>query len=339
MHEHEKRVLAKHLVENGLGKAATARSWESDAGRCTAGWRRRGRRGRGRVRRRSLLDAYKPMIELRLETHPGLTARRLHRELRAAGFEGGYDAVKRYARQVRQRQAVVEPTVRFETAPGLQGQVDFAEFRLPWGRRHALVTVLGYSRLLWFRFYRRQTMEVVMRGLESAFGFFGGVPRELLFDQMKAVVTGDERPSGGKLLRNEEFLRFSRHWGFEVRACRPYRARTKGKVERPIRYIRQDFFYGREFVSDEHLNSEAERWLRQRANVRIHGTLKQRPADRFEFERERLRPLVSRPYASLGRPAAAADEAPPAAAGGVPAVQVEKRPLATYAEIAEGGAA
>ena len=87
--------------------------------------------------------------------------------------------------------------MRFETAPGLQGQVDLAEIRLPWGRRRAMVTALGYSRLLWFRFYRRQTIEVVMRGLESAYGFFGGVSRELLFDQMKAVVTGDERPSGG----------------------------------------------------------------------------------------------------------------------------------------------
>ena len=86
-----------------------------------------------------------------------------------------------------------EPVVRFETPPGHQAQVDFAEFRLPWGKRYALLVVLGYSRLLWLQFYARQTMAVLMRGLEEAFAFFGGVPAELLFDQMKAVIIEDER--------------------------------------------------------------------------------------------------------------------------------------------------
>ena len=86
-----------------------------------------------------------------------------------------------------------DPVVRFETPPGHQGQVDFAEFSLPWGKRYALVVVLGYSRLLWLRFYPRQTMAVLIRGLEEAFAFFGGVPAELLFDQMKAVIVEDER--------------------------------------------------------------------------------------------------------------------------------------------------
>ena len=76
-----------------------------------------------------------------------------------------------------------DPVVRFETPPGHQGQVDFAEFRLPWGKRYALVVVLAHSRLLWLQFYARQTMLVLMRGLEDAFAYFGGVPAELLFDQ------------------------------------------------------------------------------------------------------------------------------------------------------------
>ena len=78
--------------------------------------------------------------------------------------------------------------MRFETPAGRQGQVDFATFTLPWGRRHALVVVLSHSRLLWLRFYRRQTMAVLTEGLERAFARFGGVPKELLFDQMRAVV-------------------------------------------------------------------------------------------------------------------------------------------------------
>ena len=79
----------------------------------------------------------------------------------------------------------------------------------------------GYSRLLWLRFYTRQTMPVLMEGLESAFDRFGGVPEELLFDQMRAVVLSDDRGAGGGLVLNEEFLRFAAHWGFMPRSCRP----------------------------------------------------------------------------------------------------------------------
>ena len=105
--------------------------------------------------------------------------------------------------------------------------MDFGTFTLPWGRRHALVVVLSHSRLLWLRFYRRQTMAVLTAGLESAFERFGGVPMELLFDQMRAVVLSDDRVGGGELVLNAEFLRFAAHWGFHPRACRPYRAQTK----------------------------------------------------------------------------------------------------------------
>ena len=147
--------------------------------------------------------------------------------------------------------------MRFETAPGRQGQVDFAHFRLPWGKRYALIVVLGYSRLLWVQFYTRQTMKALMHGLESSFSYFGGVPRELLFDQMKAVVIEDGRYDDGALVENPEFMRYAYHWNFRIRACRPYRAQTKGKVERPIRYLRESFFYGRTFTSDDDLNAQA----------------------------------------------------------------------------------
>ena len=159
----------------------------------------------------------------------------------------------------------------FETPAGRQGQVDFGTFTLPWGRRHALVVVLGYSRLLWLRFYPRQTMAVLTEALESAFDRFGGVPEELLFDQMRAVVLSDDRAAGGGLVLNAEFLRFAAHWGFMPRSCRPYRAQTKGKVERPIRYIRESFFYGRTFANDDDLNEQAARWLEGTANLRRHA--------------------------------------------------------------------
>ena len=190
------------------------------------------------------LDPYKGIIDARLSAYPKLSARRLFEEVRSAGYAGGYGRVRDYVREARPR-APEEPVVRFETLAGWQGQVDFGEFRLPWGRRHALLVVLGYSRLLWMRFYPRQTMDVLFAGLEEAFGRFGGVPREMLFDQMRAVVASDDRSDGGSLVVNAEFQRFAAHWGFRARACRPYRARTKGKVERPIRYVRENFFYGR----------------------------------------------------------------------------------------------
>ena len=144
-----------------------------------------------------------------------------------AGYPGGYGQVKRYVRAVRPRDPV-EPVVRFETPPGHQAQVDFAEFRLPWGKRHALIVVLGYSRRMWLRFYERQTMMVVIRGIEESFPYLGGVPVELLFDQMKAVVIADGRAEGGCVVANPEFRGFSDHWGFRIRTCRPYRAQTKG---------------------------------------------------------------------------------------------------------------
>ena len=173
------------------------------------------------------LAPYTGIVEARLEEFPGLSAKRLFDEVRAAGYPGGYSRVRDYVRAVRPRESV-EAVVRFETPAGRQGQVDFATFTLPWGRRHALVVVLSHSRLLWLRFYRRQTMAVLIDGLESAFARFGGVPKELLFDQMRAVVLSDQRVGGGELVLNAEFLRFAAHWGFHPRACRPYRAQTKG---------------------------------------------------------------------------------------------------------------
>ncbi len=202
----------------------------------------------------------------------------------------------------------------------------FGGFRLPWGRRHVLLVVLGYSRLLWLRFFTRQTMEVLCRGLEGAFERFGGVPEQLLFDQIWSVVVADDRLAGGGLVLNAEFLRFAAHWGFRPRSSRPYRARTKGKVERPIRYVRESFFYVREFVNDEDLNEQAQRWLAGTANVRRHGTTGERPQERFE--REVLGPLASGPYRRVG------GGARPVAESRVPAtVAVKRRSLREYTEV------
>ena len=337
MYMREKRVLLRHYLEHGVAKAELARRL-CVSRRTIYHWTATGQVDRDldeepvRYRPRppvpTKLDPYRGIITARLETFPALTAQRLFDEVRAAGYPGGYTQVKAYVRQVRPRPPVA-PVVRFETPPGYQGQVDFGTFTLPWGRRHALLIVLGYSRLLWLQFFPRQTMAVLIRGLEAVFTSFGGVPQELLFDQMRSVVTADGRPDAGGLVMNAEFLRFAEHWGFRARACRPYRAQTKGKVERPIRYCRQSFFYGRTFVGDDDLNAQAAHWCDTVANVRQHRTTGEPPQRRFERdERLDLQPLAGQPYPRLG-----ALVAPPHRPARVqPAVTVEHRALRVYSE-------
>ncbi len=340
MYGTEKHVLLRHYLEQGISKAAMARDLGVDR-RTIYRWIEAGELDRERdvegvlygprAPRSTKLDPYTGIIEARLETYPRLTAVRLLEEIRAAGYRGGYTQLKEYVRKVRPRPPE-DPVVRFETPPGHQGQVDFADFRLPWGKRYAFLVVLGYSRILWLQFFTRQTMQHVFEGLEAAFSFFGGVPHELLFDQMKAVITKDERAAGGRVTENAEFLRFAHHWDFRVRACRPYRAKTKGKVERPVSYVRSSFFYARTFTSDADLNHQARHWLDHVANVRTHGTLKERPVDRFEHERDLLRPLASRPYRSLVLPPEVSKQAKAV----LPRIDVERRSLEAYAQVAGG---
>ncbi len=149
---------------------------------------------------------------------------------------------------------------------------------------------------------------------------------------MASVITSDLRDEGERLIENAEFLRFAAHRGFRIRACCPYRAKIKGKVERPIRYLRENFLYGREFLCDSDLADQADAWLHGTANVRIHGTTKERPLERFAGgEKQHLQPLASRAYRLLVLLLAA--PARPAVRP-LPKVEVERRPFPTYARIA-----
>jgi transposase len=272
------------------------------------------------------LDRFTGIVEARLQEFPRLSAVRLFAECRAAGYEGGLTQLRAYVRRLR---PPPEPIVRYETVPGHQAQVDFAHCRFPWGVRYALVVVLGHSRLLWVQFYPRQDLQTLMLGLESCFTRWGGVPTEVLFDQMRSVITRDERLVGGSLIRNLEFSRFARHYGFRVRACRPYRAKTKGKVERPIRYLRDSFLYGRTFVSDSDLNAQTLAWLATVANARTHATTRWIPAVRFaEIEQSTLTALPAQPYRSRVLPLSV--PTPERATTPLPHIAVERRELAVY---------
>lgn len=338
MYRWDTLVLFKHLLDTGLPQTAIAERLGVDR-RTVGRWIASGLTDpatetglRERVRRPTKLAPYEAIICERLATYPELSAVRLFAECQAAGYPGSYTQLKQFVHQVRPRPAP-EPIIRFETPPGHQAQVDFAECLFPWGKRYALLVVLGYSRLLWLRFYPQQTMLTLMRGLEEAFVAFGGVPSELLFDQLKAVIVEDRRPEGGCVLENPEFLRFAAHWQFRIRSCRPYRAQTKGKVERPIGYVRGNFLYGREFLGDEDLDAQRRTWLDTVANVRVHGTTRERPATRFARDEQTvLHALAPRPYQPLVLPVSRRRSV--SAPRPVPRLIVERRPLSVYAQFA-----
>ena len=177
MHGMETRMLLKHCLEDGESKSELARRFGVSR-RTIHHWIESGQLDRDaeagasryaeRPRVAHKLDPYKGLINERLSAYPRLSAQRLFEEVRSAGYAGGYGRVRDYVRGARPA-APTEPAVRFETPAGWQGQVDFGEFRLPWGKRHALVVVLGHWRLLWLRFYPRQTMDALFSGLEESF--------------------------------------------------------------------------------------------------------------------------------------------------------------------------
>lgn len=337
MHGREKRVLLREYLQDGWSKSELARKLGISR-RTIYYWVRTAQLDReldeetvrytARPAVQRKIDPFKGIIQSRLEEFPKLSSVRLFDEIREAGYQGSYTQLTEYVRRVRPRPEP-EPVVRFETLPGRQGQVDFAHFSTPWGKRWALVVVLGYSRFMWVGFFARQTMENLMRGIEAAFAYFGGVAQELLFDQMRAVIVEDQRNSGGRLIENIAFVRFANHWGFKTRGCRPYRAKTKGKVERPIRYLRENFFYGRHFLNDQDLEAQLAQWLDTKANVRVHGTTGKVPAEELHsVERAVLGPLAARPYQALV-PAKPSAVKPRLTAS----IVVERRPLEIYSQV------
>lgn len=249
------------------------------------------------------IDGFLPYLRERLEAFPTLTASRLWRELRERGFDGSYTLVKRAVRQLRpERPRSYE--VRFETRPGQQGQADFARFEVsftdePDVRRIIWLfsMVLGHSRMLWGRFALRQDLATVLRCHVAAFEAFGGVPQEILYDRMKTAVIGED--AEGLVRYNRGLLDVARHYGFQPRACQPYRAKTKGKVERPFRYIREDFFLARSFRNLDDLNQQFQQWLATVANARRHATTGRIVSEAFAEERGELRQLPQHRYQAV----------------------------------------
>lgn len=300
MYGWEEGVLLRHYLEQGPSITAIAERVGCDR-RTIQRWVAAGAldqdphtiRYRPRPAVPTKLDPYKPLIVQRLATYPKLTAVRLFDEVHAAGYADSLTQLKVFVRQVRPRPPV-EEVVRFETPPH-RAQVDFARFQLPSGIRYALLVVVGYCGSSGSS-SMRQTLATLLRGLEEAFTCFSGVPQQLLFDQLKAVILEDRRPAGGRVLANPEFLGFAAHWGFRIRACRPCRAQTKGKVERPVRYVHHSFLYGRDFAGDADLKAAGRprSGSRQCACAGVppparRGTHSQRSSGVWTYDKEYLR--------------------------------------------------
>ena len=273
------------------------------------------------------LDPYTGIIDARFEVCiPRLSAQRLFDEVRAAGYAGGYSRVlttgTTHPRGASVTGSRPSRLVRFETPAGRQGQVDFATFTLPWGRRHALVVVLSHSPAACgcvSTVGRRWS--VLTDGLERAFVTrFGGVTKELLFDQMRvAVVLRADQQRGAAFelhVQRGRFCALPRTGDFHPRACRPYRAQTTGKVERPIRYIRDQLLLtGVRSRTTRTSHEQASRWLLGPCRPTGVGTVR-----RASAQLDRLRAGRACDAASLGgAPSLPASRRPPRCRAGPPA--------------------
>lgn len=208
--------------------------------------------------------------------------------------------VQRWRRELR---AHKRATVRFETRPGHQLQIDFGESRVWIGnervRVHLFVATLGYSRRMHIQPSLRERQVDWFEGMEGAFLRFGGVPAEVLFDNARALV--EHHDAATREVRfNTRLHAFARYWGFSPRACAPYRARTKGKDERGVGYVKRNAVAGRRFASWGAFVAHLEQWNREIADVRVHGTTGELPLVRFADEAGALRPLGGRaPFGQL----------------------------------------
>ena len=241
------------------------------------------------------VDPYTDYLQRRM--NEGVyNARKLYREIQAQGYPGGLTQVILYIQPFRPPRRETA-TVRFETEPGQQAQVDWGScgYIDVDGRRKTLycfVMTLGWSRMMYVAFTTHGDTGSFMRCHQHAFEYFGGVPREVLHDNLKSAVI--ERDADGTIHFNARYLDFALAMGFTPRPHQPYRPQTKGKVENGVRYVKGNFWVGLHFIDEEDINVQARVWLDTVANPRIHGTTGETPFSRLSFEH--LQPLPAQRF-------------------------------------------
>ena len=257
------------------------------------------RMGPSKVVRASMLDPYKPFFEEILQKHPRLRATRIYQMIKSRGYPGSEIQVRRYVRQIRPKK--IEPYFKRETLPGEEAQVDwgsFGKFTIGNARRplSCFVMVLGHSRALYARFSLNQTMESFLKGHVEAFHAFGGVPRTILYDNLKSAVLERE---GQHVRYHPTLLELAGYYHFRPKACAVARGNEKGKVERAIQYIRHAFFEATSFQSIAELNQKMSAWIQNTTMKRNHPVdpQKRQVEEVFSDEQNALLPLPKHEFA------------------------------------------
>ncbi len=279
----------RSLAGRGMGTKAIARQLGLDPKTV-----RKYRRQRGRLPYRRCCPAQEALerdhgayLEQRAAA-VNWCAQVLLQELQAREYTGSYDAVKRWVAPRREAQRCLEDaTVRFETGPGRQAQADWGSTAVVIGgepvRVHLFVMTLGFSRRMFVRAYPNERLAALVDGHERAFAHFGGRTEEILYDNPRTIV--EKRDRAGKHIEwNPHFRDFADYAGYQPKLCRPYRPRTKGKVESGVKYVKCNALVGRAFDSFEALNDWLLQWVLTIADRRVHGTTHEVPAERFARE-------------------------------------------------------
>lgn len=297
------------------------------------------------------LEPYKAYLRERVQqAHPHrLPSPVLLGEIREQGYSGGSTMLRLFLQGLYPA-LPAEPVIRFETGAGEQMQVDWTVLQRKPVAVSAFVATLGYSRASYVEFVGNERLETLLACHMAAFEWFGGVPRKVLYDNMKTVVLARDAYGEGEHRYQPGFLDFAKHYGFIPKLCRPYRAQTKGKVERFNHYLKHSFYYplvtrlaqagqveGGQ-VDLCLLNSEVRRWLQGVADQRTHGTTGETPAQRLMQERAALQPLPALPWAGqVVTPVAAEalipDRPAPASVVMQTATDPLQRPLVDYDQL------
>ena len=251
------------------------------------------------LRQTKLSPFHDYLRERQKAAHPEwIPATVLFREITARGYTGSHSQLRVYMHGLKPT-LPVDPVVRFETAPGEQMQVDWVEFRKGGHPLYAFCATLGFSRMSFVEFVTDMKVETLIECHQHAFAAFGGVPKRVLYDNMKTVVIERDATGGNAHRFHAGFLDYARHCGFVIKLCRPYRARTKGKVERFNGYLRRSFYVPLAaqlkqaglMLDAVTANIQVRIWLKEIANERIHGTTQIRPSQRLA--EECLQPIPS----------------------------------------------
>jgi transposase len=300
---YEEFVMIHTLHKQGYSIRAIARMTGLDRRTISKRLKEKELMPRKKVEYKSKLDPFKEYIKERIAAAlpHRIPSTVIYREILNKGYKGKIRILQSFMSAIYKEFLPLkeEKVIRFETMPGVQAQVDWTVIKTGKSPIYAFVMILGYSRYAYVHFTDNMRYETFEECHKKAFEFFGGIPKNILYDNLKSVVIQRNAYGATKHKFNKSFLDFSKTYGFTPMLCKPYRAQTKGKVERFIGYLKSNFYIPLRAklknsplkIDCELLNSQIFSWL-EITNDRVHGTLKQKPKDLFEIEKKVLLPLI-----------------------------------------------